>query len=71
MHDRALRIIERFVVGLGLTSLAIALVLIFTGWRLETLAWSGGPAGLFPQNQIERGERLYNVFCFRCTAAMT
>ncbi len=60
--DRALRIIERLVVGLGLTSLTIAVILIATGWRLETLA-SGG---VFPQSQIERGERLYNVFCYGC-----
>jgi len=65
-YDRGLAIVERFVIVLGVTSLAIALVLIFTGWRLETFAWSGGPGGLFPQNQLERGERLYNVFCFRC-----
>jgi len=65
-YDRALSTIERFVVGLGLTSLTIGMVLIFTGWRFETFAWGGFPASLFPQTQEQRGERLYNVFCYSC-----
>ncbi len=65
-YDRALRIIERFVVGLGLTSLTLAAVVLFTGWHLDTVAWGNGPAGVFPQTQAQRGERLYNVFCYHC-----
>ena len=58
--------LERSLIGVALISLTLGAFVVFTGWRIDSIAWGAGPAGLFAQTATQRGERLYNVYCSTC-----
>ena len=63
---RRIDVLERSLIGVALISSTLGAFVAFTGWRIESIAWGAGPAGMFAPTAEQRGERLYNVYCSTC-----
>ena len=59
-----LDVLERLLIGSGIVAFALFALFALTGWHIEGIAL--GNVGLLPESQVQRGERLYGVYCSTC-----
>ena len=59
-----LDVLERLLIGSGIVAFALFALFALTGWHIEGIAL--GNVGLSPDSPVQRGERLYAVYCSTC-----
>jgi mono/diheme cytochrome c family protein len=71
VNESRLDLLERALIGSVAISLALALLVLGTGWRLDLSAWGRALSDLRPGAQAARGESLYNAYCSSCHGGAT
>ena len=61
-----LDLLERVLIGSIVVCVALAALVLATGWRADVAGWANAIGDLRPGAQLARGQGLYNTYCATC-----